>query len=64
VCLRCQAPLTSIVNLAPPVSERPELIQFLSKNRVHLVHIISAAEDPKDGFKCFYVDDRDAASAG
>lgn len=49
--------------LAPPMSERPELIQFLSKNGVHLVRILSAAEDPKDGFACVFVDDRDAAFA-
>lgn len=49
--------------LAPPMSERPELIQFLSKNGVHLVRILSAAEDPNDGFACVYVDDRDAAYA-
>ncbi|MGH8309696.1 MAG: LacI family DNA-binding transcriptional regulator [Steroidobacteraceae bacterium] len=49
--------------LAPPMSERPELIEFLSSNGVHLVRIISAAEDPGDGFPCVYVDDRDAAFA-
>ncbi len=49
--------------LAPPMSERPELIQYLSANGVHLVRIISAAEDPQDGFLCVYVDDRDAAYA-
>ena len=36
--------------LAPPMSERPELVQYLGANGVHLVRIISAAEDPKDGF--------------
>ena len=35
--------------LAPPMSERPELIKYLSSNGVHLVRIISAAEDPKIG---------------
>ena len=49
--------------LAPPMSERPELIRYLSSNGVHLVRIISAAEDPRDGFACVYVDDRDAAYA-
>jgi LacI family transcriptional regulator len=49
--------------LAPPMSERPELIKYLSSNGVHLVRIISAAEDPQDGFACVYVDDRDAAYA-
>lgn len=49
--------------LAPPMSERPELFQYLSANGVHFVRIISAAEDPKDGFPCVYVDDRDAAYA-
>lgn len=49
--------------LAPPMSERAELIQFLAANSVHMVRIISAAEDPKDQFPCVYVDDRDAAYA-
>jgi LacI family transcriptional regulator len=49
--------------LAPPMSERTELIQFLAKNNIHFVRVISAAEDPRDGFACVYVDDRDAAYA-
>jgi LacI family transcriptional regulator len=47
--------------LAPPMSERMELIRFLSANQIKLVRILSAAEDPRDGFPCIYVDDRDAA---
>jgi LacI family transcriptional regulator len=47
--------------LAPPMSERMELIQFLSDSGIKLVRILSAAEDPQDGFPCVYVDDRDAA---
>jgi LacI family transcriptional regulator len=47
--------------LAPPMSERMELIRFLSHNGIKLVRILSAAEDPRDGYPCVYVDDRDAA---
>jgi LacI family transcriptional regulator len=47
--------------LAPPMSERMELIRFLAANQIKLVRILSAAEDPRDGFPCVYVDDRDAA---
>jgi len=47
--------------LAPPMSERMELIEHLAANKIPLVRIISAAEDPKDGFPCVFVDDRDAA---
>jgi LacI family transcriptional regulator len=50
--------------LAPPMSERMELIQFLADSGIKLVRILSAAEDPQDGFPCVYVDDRDAAYAG
>ena len=47
--------------LAPPMSERMELIRFLSESGIKLVRILSAAEDPQDGYPCVYVDDRDAA---
>ncbi|HEX6832307.1 MAG TPA: LacI family DNA-binding transcriptional regulator, partial [Rudaea sp.] len=47
--------------LAPPMSERMELIRFLAANDVKFVRILSAAEDPQDGYPCVYVDDRDAA---
>ena len=47
--------------LAPPMSERPELIAHLAANKIKFVRIISAAEDPQDGFPCVFVDDRDAA---
>lgn len=47
--------------LAPPMSERRELIEFLAANSIKFVRIISAAEDPNDGFPCVFVDDRDAA---
>ena len=49
--------------LAPPMSERMELIRFLSNSGIKLVRILSAAEDPRDGYPCVYVDDRDAAYA-
>jgi len=47
--------------LAPPMSERMGLIRHLAANRIKFVRILSAAEDPADGFPCVYVDDRDAA---
>jgi len=47
--------------LAPPMSERMELLQQLRAANVELVRILSAAEDPRDGFPCVFVDDRDAA---
>ena len=47
--------------LAPPMSERMELIKHLSDNGIRLVRILSAAEDPRDGYPCVFVDDRDAA---
>jgi LacI family transcriptional regulator len=49
--------------LAPPMSERLELIQYLAANKIKFVRIISAAEDPLDGYPCVFVDDRDAAYA-
>ncbi|MBR0343817.1 MAG: LacI family DNA-binding transcriptional regulator [Rudaea sp.] len=49
--------------LAPPMSERMELIHFLATNKIKFVRILSAAEDPRDGFPCVFVDDRDAAYA-
>jgi len=47
--------------LAPPMSERMGLIRHLAANKIKFVRILSAAEDPNDGFPCVYVDDRDAA---
>ena len=47
--------------LAPPMSERTEIIQYLAANNIKFVRIISAAEDPHDEFPCVFVDDRDAA---
>lgn len=47
--------------LAPPMSEHMELIRVLAEANVPLVRIISAAEDPRDGYPCVFVDDRDAA---
>jgi LacI family transcriptional regulator len=47
--------------LAPPMSERMDLIRYLASNGIKFVRIISAAEDPNDGYPCVYVDDRDAA---
>jgi LacI family transcriptional regulator len=47
--------------LAPPMSEHVELLRVLSAANIPLVRIISAAADPKDGYPCVFVDDRDAA---
>ncbi len=47
--------------LAPPMSERQELIDELAAQNIRLVRIVSAAADPQDGSACIYVDDRDAA---
>jgi LacI family transcriptional regulator len=47
--------------LAPPMSERMDLIRHLAGHGIRLVRILSAAEDPDDGYPCVYVDDRDAA---
>jgi LacI family transcriptional regulator len=49
--------------LAPPMSERMELIRHLAANDIKFVRILSAAEDPNDGYPCVFVDDRDAAYA-
>ena len=49
--------------LAPPMSERMELIEHLAANKIPIVRILSAAEDPRDGYPCVFVDDRDAAYA-
>ncbi|HEU5399376.1 MAG TPA: LacI family DNA-binding transcriptional regulator [Gammaproteobacteria bacterium] len=47
--------------LAPPMSEHMPLIRTLAEHKIPLVRIISATEDPKDGYACVFVDDRDAA---
>lgn len=47
--------------LAPPMSERNELITQLVAHGIRLVRIVSSAADPQDGSACVYVDDRDAA---
>ena len=47
--------------LAPPMSEQMPLLRTLAAAGVPLVRIISAAKDPKDGYPCVFVDDRDAA---
>lgn len=47
--------------VAPPMSERPELIAQLADAGIPFVRLISAAEDPRDGYPCVYVDDRHAA---
>ena len=47
--------------LAPPMSERNELVNELVGHGIRLVRIVSAAVDPQDGAACVYVDDRDAA---
>jgi LacI family transcriptional regulator len=47
--------------LAPPMSERQELVNELVAHGIRLVRIVSSAADPQDGSACIYVDDRDAA---
>jgi LacI family transcriptional regulator len=49
--------------LTTPVSERVASLQRLASYHIPFVRIISAARDPRDGFPCVYVDDRDAAYA-
>src|SRR5690625_2522473 len=49
------------VVLAPPMSENLARIRKLSEAGVNLVRILSASEDPDDGWPCVYVDDRHAA---
>ncbi len=49
--------------LMPPMSENVPLLRTLAAAGVPLVRVISAAEDPKDGYPCVFVDDRDAAYA-
>lgn len=49
------------VVLAPPMSENAPLLEQLSDAGVHFVRVLSASEDPGDGWPCVYVDDRDAA---
>ncbi len=47
--------------LAPPMSERQELVNELIAHGIRLVRIVSSVADPQDGSACIYVDDRDAA---
>jgi len=49
--------------LAPPMSEKLELIRFLAKAKIPFVRILSAPKDPQDGYPCVYVNDRAAAYA-
>ena len=49
--------------LAPPMSEQPELIRTLTEAKIPFMRIISARQDPQDGYPCVFVDDRDAAYA-
>ncbi|KLD63953.1 substrate-binding domain-containing protein, partial [Luteibacter rhizovicinus] len=49
--------------LAPPMSEQPRLLATLTEHKIPFVRIISARQDPKDGWPCVFVDDRDAAYA-
>ncbi len=60
VALVQHARLAGIV-LAPPMSERQDLVQELAAHGIPLVRVVSAATDPQDGSACIYVDDRDAA---
>lgn len=59
--VRCSR-LSGLV-LTTPVSERAAALQRLAGFHIPFVRIISAARDPRDGFPCVYVDDRDAAYA-
>ena len=47
--------------LTAPMSESLALVQALSARGIRVVRIIAATEDPRDGFPCVFVDDRDAA---
>ena len=47
--------------LTAPMSERLDLIEALAARGIRATRIIAAAEDPKDGHPCVFVDDRDAA---
>lgn len=47
--------------LTAPMSESMALVKNLSQRGIRLVRIIAATEDPRDGFPCVFVDDRDAA---
>ena len=49
--------------LTTPVSEREASLRRLASYGIPFVRIASAARDPRDGFPCVYVDDRDAAYA-
>ncbi len=49
------------VVLAPPMSENAHLLARLDEAGVRFVRVLSASEDPDDGWPCVYVDDRDAA---
>ncbi|HEY1139759.1 MAG TPA: LacI family DNA-binding transcriptional regulator, partial [Lysobacter sp.] len=60
VSLVKHARLAGVV-LAPPMSERHELVDELVAHGVKLVRIVSSTADPQDGSACIYVDDRDAA---
>jgi LacI family transcriptional regulator len=62
VALVKRARLAGLV-LAPPMSEQSALIATLKEHGVAFVRIIASRDDPKDGYPCVYVDDRDAAYA-
>jgi len=62
VALVGNARLAGLV-LAPPMSEQPELIRKLAAAKIPFMRVISARQDPQDGYPCVYVDDRDAAYA-
>lgn len=47
--------------LAPPMSERKQLLEGLKTQDIPFVRIISAASDPGGTYPSVYVDDRDAA---
>lgn len=49
--------------LTTPVSERSASLRRLASYGIPFVRILSAAREPRDGFPCVYVDDRDAAYA-
>ncbi|MCB1568912.1 MAG: LacI family DNA-binding transcriptional regulator [Xanthomonadales bacterium] len=55
-----QSRLAGLV-LAPPMSEQEALIERLAQAEVPFVRILSANQDPADGYPCVFIDDHDAA---
>lgn len=51
------------VVLTQPVSERAPALRKLAAAKIPVVRVVSAADNPRDGSPCVYVDDCDAAYA-